>query len=59
MTTFTDSHRGSEQGGVDGDAAVRPSSRREKLEALGLLLGVLGILLGLALTAGVTVPFGL
>jgi hypothetical protein len=35
---------------------VRPPSRREKHDALGLLLGMLGILLGLALTAGATLP---
>lgn len=58
MTTFAHSHHGGEQGGVDGDAVVRPPSRRDKIEALGLLLGMLGILLGLALTLGATLPFG-
>ncbi len=58
MTTFPDAHHGSEQGGVDGDGVLRPASRRDKIEALGLLLGMLGILLGLTLTVGATLPFG-
>jgi hypothetical protein len=58
MTAVADSPHGSELARVDGDAVVRPPSRREKLEALGLLLGMLSILLGLALTIGVTLPFG-
>jgi hypothetical protein len=56
VTTFADSHHGGEQGGIDGDAVVRPPSRRDKIEALGLLFGMLGILLYLALTIGATPP---
>ena len=58
MTTGADSPQGTEHARIDGDAVVRPPTRREKLDALGLVLGTLGILLGFALTAGVTVPFG-
>lgn len=40
-------------------AGVAPAtSRRTKAEALGLVLGVFGILLGLALTVGATLPVG-
>lgn len=58
MTTLAGSHHDGEQGGLEGGAVVRPPSRRDKIEALGLLLGMLGILLGLALTVGGTLPFG-
>jgi hypothetical protein len=58
MTTVPDSPHGTELARVDGDAVVRRTSRREKLEALGLLLGMLSILVGLALRVGVTLPFG-
>lgn len=58
MTTFAGAHHPTEQRGIDGDAVVRPPSRRDKVEALGLLLGILGILLGLALTVGATLPSG-
>jgi hypothetical protein len=44
MTTFADSHHAGEQGGIDGDAVLRPPSRRDRIEALGLLLGIPGIL---------------
>jgi hypothetical protein len=55
-TTVADASHGSGQARVDGDSVVRPPSRREKHDALGLLLGMLGILLGLALIAGATLP---
>jgi hypothetical protein len=58
MTTVADARRGGEQGGIEGDAVVQPPSRRDKIEALGLLLGMLGILLYLALTVGATLPSG-
>ena len=41
----------------DGSAFVRPTGRA-KVEALGLLLGMLAILLGLALTVGSALPVG-
>ena len=58
MTTFATSQPGGEPVGIGGIAVVRRSSRRDTVEALGLLLGVLGILLGLALTVGATLPIG-
>lgn len=58
MTTFPGSHRGTAQDGVGGDAVVRPLSRRDKLYALGLLLSLLGILLGVTLAIGGTLPIG-
>ncbi len=41
----------------DGTALLRPSGR-DKVEALGLLVGMLAVLLGLALTVGATLPIG-
>ncbi len=58
MTTFAAPQHGGEPGGIAGDAVVPEPGRRDKIEALGLLLGMLGILLGLALTVGATFPFG-
>jgi len=58
MTTFATREHGREPGGITGMAVMRRSSRRDTLEALGLLLGVLVILLGLALTVGATLPIG-
>ncbi len=46
-------------GGRDGDAVTpvgQRARRREEFEALGLLLGVLGVLLVLALTLGLAPP---
>jgi hypothetical protein len=34
------------------------SSRRDELEALGFLLGLTGVLLGLVLTLGAPIPIG-
>jgi hypothetical protein len=58
MTTFAASQRGGEPGSTAGDAVIGRPSRRAKTEALGLLLGMLGILFGLALTVGAPLPFG-
>ncbi len=58
MTTFAASQDSGEPGGIAGDAVIRRLGRRDKIEALGMLLGKLGILLGLALTVGTTFPFG-
>lgn len=44
------------QRGLDREPVVRPPSQRDKIEVLGLLLYTLGILLGLALTIGPTLP---
>lgn len=57
MTTFAAPQHG-EEPAIAGDAVVLGPGRRDKIEALGLLLGMLGILLGLALTVGATLPFG-
>jgi hypothetical protein len=43
--------------GPDGAVVLRPSGRA-KVEALGLLVGMLAVLLGLALTVGATLPIG-
>ena len=42
---------------ADGEAFLRPTGRA-KVEALGLLLGMLAVLLGLALTVGAALPIG-
>ena len=47
-----------EQPGIEGVPVAQPPSRRDKIEVLGILLGMLGIILGLALTVGRTLPFG-
>lgn len=59
MTTFPSPHHATEQRGTDRDPVVRLPSRREKIEVLGFLLGMLGILLGLALTVGPTLSSAL
>ncbi len=58
MTTFAVSQHSGEPGGTAGDAVIGRPSRRDTIEALGLLLGMLGILLVLALTVGATLPIG-
>jgi hypothetical protein len=58
MMAVADSHHGTDRRTVGGEAVVRPPSQREKVEALGVLLGMLGVLLGLALTVGVPAPLG-
>ncbi len=58
MTTFANTHNAGELGGVAATAVRRPSTRRDRLEVLGLLLGVLSVLLGLVLTVGATLPIG-
>ena len=58
MATFT-SPRNSDTPGVTGGLiVVRRASHRELLEALGLLLGLFGVLLVLALTMGGALPVG-
>jgi hypothetical protein len=57
MTTFGSIPR------VDGaneasNLVGRLARRRDEIEAVGLLLGILGILLVLVLTIGTTTPFG-
>lgn len=58
MTTFATREHGREPSDIAGIVARRRSSRRDTFEAIGLLLGVLIILLGLALTVGATLPIG-
>ena len=58
MTTFATPSSGGEPGGVTATAILRPTTRRARVEALGLLWGVLGVPLGLALTVGATLPIG-
>ncbi len=64
MTTFAGPEPRSETGDLVRAVAIRAgvgatgSSRREAFETLGLLLAVLGILLGLALTVGASIPIG-
>jgi hypothetical protein len=58
MTTFAAPRNAGELGGVAATAVLRPSTPRDRVEALGLLLGVLGVLLGLVLTVGATLPIG-
>ena len=41
----------------DGAVLLRPTGR-DKFEALGLLVGMLAVLLGLALTVGAKLPIG-
>jgi hypothetical protein len=48
--------RGREQVGGSDMLVGRPASRRDRYEALGLLLGILGILLIVAVTAGGAPP---
>lgn len=58
MTTFATPRR--DEVAVDAAAivAVSRASRRDGIGALGLLLGMLGILLGLALTVGASGRIG-
>jgi len=55
-----DDHRGHELGtGLAGGSGVlvgRRASRRDRFEALGLLLGILGVLLVVAMTVGAAPP---
>ncbi len=46
MTTFATSRHGGEPGGIAGVAVIRRSGRRDTIEALGLLLGMLGKAVG-------------
>lgn len=58
IATFAALVRGADpRAGADIALARRPG-RQDRLEALGLLLGTLGILLGLVLTIGGAIPFG-
>ena len=57
MTTFAAQHD-RRPDGIAGNAVTWRPGRREKIEALGLLVGMLGILLGLAFTVGAPLPFG-
>ncbi len=56
MTTVTTPEQSAEPDALAGTAATRPVSRRDALETLGLLVGVLCILLLLALTVGGPIP---
>ena len=56
MTTVTTPEQRVEPDALAGTPGTRPASRRDALEALGLLLGVLCILLLLALTVGGSLP---
>jgi len=47
---------GGEQAGGSGILVGRRASRRDTFEALGLLLGILGVLLVVAMTAGAPPP---
>lgn len=58
MTTFATRDDAGEHDGAAAILIPGPSTRRNRLEALGLLLGVLGVLLGLALTVGAPPPIG-
>ena len=64
MTTFAGPEPRSETGdlvravGARAGVGATGSSRREAFETLGLLLAVLVILLGLALTVGASIPIG-
>lgn len=55
-----DDHRGPELGrelaGGPGIVVGRRTSRRDRFEALSLLLGILGVLLVVAMTAGAASP---
>lgn len=53
MTTTPAREPGGELGGGAGILVGRRARRRDEFEALGLLLGILGILLVLAVTVGV------
>ena len=53
MTTIEARERGGELAGGTGIPVERPARRRDELEMLGLLLGILLVLLVLALTIGV------
>jgi len=50
------SERRGEVAAVPGIVVGRRASRRDRLEALGLLLGILGVLLIVAATVGRTPP---
>lgn len=57
METFPSGAQGAELGNA-GTGATRRASQRVRFEALGFLLGMLTILLGLVLTVGACVPIG-
>lgn len=58
MTTIEVPGRGPERPGGTALLARVRASRRVELEALGLLVGVLGILLVVVATVGSASPFG-
>ena len=58
MTTFGALVDGPDPHAVADIALARRPSRQDRLQAVGLLLGTLGILLGLVLMGGGTIPFG-
>ena len=59
MATFDTSRQGPDYGFLAGPTVTLRPTRRARLEALGLLLGTLGVLLALALTIGGAGPIGL
>jgi hypothetical protein len=58
MTTFATPELTGELGVVAEIRVVLRPDRRDTLEALGLILGMLGILLGVVLTVGAAFPIG-
>jgi hypothetical protein len=56
MTTIEAPELGRELGGGTGTLVGRGARRRDRFEALGLLLGILGILLVVAVTVGAAPP---
>jgi hypothetical protein len=58
MTTFASPEPREESGDPVEMAVTRLASRREAVEALGLLLGLLFVLTGLALTVGSSTSIG-
>jgi hypothetical protein len=59
MATFADPRPSPGYGFLAGPVAAPRPTRRARLEAAGLLLGTLGVLLALALTIGGAGPIGL
>jgi hypothetical protein len=58
MTATEAPETGRQRAGGPGNLVERQARRRGDIEALGLLLGILGVLLVLALTVGASPPIG-
>lgn len=58
MTTVEVHQRGSERPGGPALLARTRASRRGELEAVGLLVGILGVLVVVVATVGSASPFG-